>query len=176
MEKEKQAEILVSRGIDFASRGKHAQAAEIFLEALDLVPGHPVLCFNLALEYLALKEPELALSCLKTSTTADPENPDYWCETGVALFELKDYSGAEDAFDRAVSLGGETSRLWNGLGVLRFITEEYSQAEEFFFRAVKLDPKNRDAWFNLADTLDVLGKRTEAREARREYEKLGGGT
>ncbi len=174
MKQGSRAEELVNRGIDFSRQGKHLKAAELFLQALELVPRHPVISFNLALEYLKLREPEQALSCLKNSTGGDPDNPDYWCETGVALYELKDYNGAEEAFDKAVSLGGETSRLCNSFGVLRFVTEDYSRAREFFSRAVTLDPGNADAWFNLADTFDVLGNRKGAGEARREYEKLTG--
>ena len=172
MKTESEAEVLVKRGIHLSRKGKHLKSSELFLHALELVPRHPVISFNLALEYLALRKPEKALFCLKVSTVQDPENPDYWCETGVALYELKDYAGAEKAFDKAVSFGGENSRLWNSFGVLRFVSEEYTCAAEFFNRALSLDPGNADAWFNLADTYDVLGDGAGAAEARREYGKL----
>jgi tetratricopeptide (TPR) repeat protein len=172
MDAESRAEALVRQGIDQARSGKHLKAAELFLEALEKEPGHPVVSYNLALEYISLGEPVLALGYLNTALKSDPENPDYWCEKGIAQYRTGDSIAAEESYDRALSLGGESSRLWNGLGVLRFITGRYGEAEEFFSRAVKQDPANEDGWFNLADTLDELGNKHSARQAREEYEKL----
>ena len=172
MDAESRAEALVRQGIEQARRGKHLRAAELFLEALELEAGHPVISYNLALEYLSLGEPVMALGYLNRALKSDPENPDYWCEKGIALYRTGDSSAAEESYDRAISLGGESSRLWNGLGVLRFVTERYGEAEEFFRRAVIQDPANEDGWFNLADTLDELGDKRAARLAREEYEKL----
>ena len=172
MERQKEAENLVFQGVDFARKGKHLKAVEAFLGALEIVPGNGIICFNLALEYLSMDEPELAFSYLDRAVEQDPDNPDYWCERGIAQYRILDYAGAEESYERAMSCGGETSRLWNNFGVLRFITERYQEAEEFFDRAVKLDPLNADAWYNLADTLDELGNPKGAETARREFEKL----
>ncbi len=174
MDRQNEAENLVFQGISFARKGKHLKAVEAFLGALEIVPGNAVICFNLALEYLSMDEPELALSYLDRSVKKEPDNPDYWCERGVALYRTLDYAGAEESYERAMSCGGENSRLWNNFGVLRFITERYQEAGEFFDRAVKLDPVNADAWYNLADTLEELGNAKGAEAARREYQKLQG--
>jgi tetratricopeptide (TPR) repeat protein len=175
MDPNKRAEELVFQGVCHARKGKHLKAVESFSEALELIPENPVVCYNLALEYLAVKEPELALSYLETALKSEPENPDYWCEKGIALYESQDYKGAEESYDLAIRFGGESSRLWNCYGVLRFISGQYRDAEEFFNRAVQLEPANRDAWFNLADTLDELGNRKGSQQARREYKRLSFG-
>ena len=172
MDRQKKAEELVSRGIADSGKGRHRKAVDSFRAALDLVPGNPVICFNLALEYLAMNDPEEALICLDTALEAEPKNPDYWCEKGIALYGAGDYPAAEKAYDQALSCGGDSARLWNSLGVLRFISSRYSEAAEFFRRAVELDSSCEDAWFNLADTLDELGDRKGAKAARLKYENL----
>lgn len=166
------AEDLVIQGISYARMGKHLKAIDVFLHALEQIPGSAMISYNLALEYLSLNKPEEALAYLNTAVRTDPENPDYWCEHGIALYRLKEYPAAEESYDRAMSCGGESARLWNSLAVLRFVTERYAEAKDFFNRAVQLDPLNQDAWYNLADTLEQLGDFKEAGRARTQYKKL----
>jgi len=172
---QEKAEVLVRRGIELSRAGRRVKAMDCFREALSLVPGDPVISYDLALEYMFREEWEAALDCLECSVEGEPENGDYWVERGIALFHAGDCVRAEESLEQAMACGADTSRLWNSLGVLRFVTRRYDEAETFFTRAVELDPQNPDAWFNLADTLEVLGNRKGARDARRRFEKLEGG-
>lgn len=166
------AEDLIILGISYARMGKHLKALDAFQSALELDPGSAMISYNMALEYLSLNKPELALNYLNTAVKTESENPDYWCEHGIALYLVQDFPSAEESYDKAMSCGGESSRLWNSLGVLRFVTERYDEAKVFFNRAVQLDPLDQDAWYNLADTLELLGDIKGSREAKRKYKKL----
>lgn len=168
---------LVDRGIALARKGKHLKAVYAFREALALSPRSGIVCYNLALEYLALEQPEKALEYLEAGLEEEPSQADYWCEKGVALFRMGNPVEADQAYRKALALGGESSRLHNNIGVLHFVGGRLAEAEEAFRLAVTLNPRDRDAWFNLGDTLEERGDSRGAREARKEYEALfqGGG-
>ncbi len=160
-------EELVAMGVVYSGQGKRIKAIECFRRALELLPEDPVICYNLALELMEDEEWKEALTLLDTSVSAEPDNPDYWCERGIVLYRMDRLEEAEEAFDLALTFGDESSRLWNSLGVLRFINEEYEDAELFFRRSIELERDNADAWFNLADTLEERGNLKGAKEARR---------
>lgn len=168
-------EELVARGVDYAAEGKRIKAQDCFRKALAMLPEDPVISYNLALELMYDESWGEALELLNHSVNGDPENPDYWCERGVVLYNLERYDEAEEAYDLALTYGGENSRIWNSLGVLRFVQEAHEDAALFFRRALELDARNPDAWFNLADTLEELGQEKEAREAKRVFDSLFSG-
>ncbi len=60
----------------------------------------------------------------------------------------------------------------NHIGVLYFVTERIEDALTYFEKAVKCDDENIDAWFNLADTYEVLGKEAESEKARKRFLEL----
>ena len=159
-------------GVNYSEQGKGLKAKDCFRKALEILPEDPVISYNLALELMKDEEWRKALVLLNQSVCGEPDNPDYWCERGVALFHLEQYEAAEESCDLALTYGDESSHLWNSLGALYFVTERYEDAELFFRRSIELDKRNSDAWFNLADTLEERGNRKGAREARRIYENL----
>ena len=69
----------------------------------------------------------------------------------VGQFKLKakDYSDAEEAYQRAVELAPDYSAAWNNLGVARGGQGNYAGAEEACRRAVELAPDDSAAWNNL---------------------------
>jgi Tfp pilus assembly protein PilF len=52
------------------------------------------------------------------------------------------------------------------------VTEKYSDALKCFEKAVLIDREHIDAWYNLADTYDVLGFGDKANNARMEFSAL----
>lgn len=170
MKKPDSVEELVALGVAYSEKGKRLKAKECFKKALELLPEDPTICYNLALELMVDENWSEALTLLNQSVNGEPDNPDFWCERGVALFRLDRYDEAEESFDLALTFGEEDARLWNSLGVLRFVTEQFEDAELFFRRSIELEKDNPDAWFNLADTLEERGNLKGAEEARRMFE------
>ncbi len=172
MKDSRSVEALVAMGVSYAEEGKRVKARDCFRKALAILPENPLISYNLALELIYEESWLEALSLLNQAVNGEPQNPDYWCERGVVLYNLERYKEAEESYDLALTYGAESSRIWNALGVLRFTAKAYEDAQLFFRRAIELDRENPDAWFNLADTLEELGLKKESREARRVLDSL----
>jgi arylsulfatase A-like enzyme/Flp pilus assembly protein TadD len=88
-------------------------------------------------------------------------------ETGLALFQQKDYAGAAIHLEKALALGLEDARLHNFLGICYSQTGRMSKAVREHQRAIELDPKLAEAHLNLALAYQRTGKPSQARA---EYE------
>jgi arylsulfatase A-like enzyme/Flp pilus assembly protein TadD len=84
-------------------------------------------------------------------------------ETGMALFQQKDYAGAAIRLEKAVALGLEDARLHNFLGICYSQTGRASKAVHEHRRAIELDPKLAEAHLNLGLDYQHTGKPSQAR-------------
>ncbi len=85
---------------------------------------------------------------------------------GVALFDLKRYDEAKEAFRKAIELNPEHEDAYNNLGNLFNQQERYKKAEEAYRKAIELNPKYARAYYNLGILLsDEKLKRYEEAEA-----------
>jgi Tfp pilus assembly protein PilF len=71
------------------------------------------------------------------------------------------------------------AKAWNDLGVVNFRKGAFSNAKDCFTRATEEDTAMAEAWFNLADTCEELGLKSERRAALEGLQKAqalpGGG-
>jgi choline-sulfatase len=88
-------------------------------------------------------------------------------ETGLALFQQKDYRGAAIHLEKALALGLEDARLHNFLGICYSQTGRMAEAVHEHQRAIELDPKLAEAHLNLGLAYQRTGKPSQART---EYE------
>jgi choline-sulfatase len=89
-------------------------------------------------------------------------------ETGMALFQQKNYVGAAAHLEKAIALGLSDARLHNFLGICYAQTGRMALAAREHRRAIELDPKLAEAHLNLAYAYEHMGKMSEAKA---EYEK-----
>ncbi len=84
---------------------------------------------------------------------------------GFAAFRQGDNQRALEAFWRAnrIEPGQPTLLCW--LGVLYRERGDFAQAERAFRDAVRINPRDGDAWCQFGETLYVLGRKDEARDA-----------
>lgn len=110
-------------GDDLSSRGRRVlfrahtqQDAGDFQGAADLVtqwltgdPGreHHLLRFNLALSFLELQRPTVALANLEKAVAREPRFARGWLRLGEAAYELQKYKRAGEAFAKAYDLSPE---------------------------------------------------------------------
>jgi Flp pilus assembly protein TadD len=111
----------------------------------------------------AASDPAAALSAYQKSIAIQPNFSPGQRETGMALFQQKDYAGAATHLEKALSLGLEDARLHNFLGICYSQTNRMSQAVREHQRAIELDPKLAEAHLNLAYAYQHIGKMNEAR-------------
>lgn len=166
---------LNAKGISLTDAGKYPEAIRAFSEALAIDPGLAGVLFNRAEAERLSGEFQAAEADLEAALSLCPSDPDYLHAQGLLAYDREDFEAADAFFDRVLSLRPDHSQAWNDKGIIRFRRGDYGAARSCFEKAVAAEPALEEGWFNLADTYDELGMRTEQREARRRLAALGAG-
>ncbi len=111
----------------------------------------------------AKTDPAAALASYQRAIAIQPNFSPGQRETGLALFQQKDYAAAATHLEKALALGLEDARLHNFLGICYSQTHRMSQAVREHQRAIALDPKLAEAHLNLAYAYQRAGKISQAR-------------
>ncbi|MGA3090452.1 MAG: sulfatase-like hydrolase/transferase [Terriglobales bacterium] len=107
-------------------------------------------------------DPVAALASYQKAIAIQPNFSPGQRETGMALFQQKDYAAAAIHLEKAISLGLEDARLHNFLGICYSQTSRMSKAVREHKRAIELDPKLAEAHLNLAYAYQHVGKYSES--------------
>ena len=166
----------------YTLEGKYQKASEIFESILSTDPDDTAVLFNYGFNFLQWEKGKKAVEVFeKIIILAEKafENNHMTNlhasvveDCGTACYDAGLYKEAEKYFMIAEAADPENSILMNHMGVLFFVTERIGEAEKYFEKAVKYDDENIDAWFNLADTYEVLGKAEDSEEARKKFLEL----
>lgn len=171
-EKDRKISELDILAFEEGEKGNFALAEGYYDEALALKPSDPKILFNKALMFFQKGESLTGTELLKKAAVSGSEDSGFLTDCGLLCFE---YGRCEDAaffYSLAEKAGGKESKLLNGMGVLNFIEKKYDKAAAFFEQAVLADENCADAWFNLADTYEMLGDKEKERSARKRYLSL----
>jgi tetratricopeptide (TPR) repeat protein len=109
-------------------------------------------------------DPAAALSSYQKAIAIQPNFSPGQRDTGMGLFQQKDYAGAAIHLEKALALGLEDARLHNFLGICYSQTNRIPQAVREHRRAIELDPKLAEAHLNLAYAYQHIGKISQARD------------
>lgn len=90
-----------------------------------------------------------AIRYLNNAITLDASNPQYHYTLGLAYFQKKDYSQAEQAFKKCLILQPEHIMALNSLGVVYQEMKLFDKAEEQYKKAFSID-ENFDSACNLS--------------------------
>jgi tetratricopeptide (TPR) repeat protein len=137
-----------NEGLDLASQGNYAAAAEKFEEASKLDPSFNDASFNLAILYDRLGFREKAAGILKDLVSVAPENLDYRYALGAALFGEGDLAGAEKAFEEVLAREPHNR---DALFSMAVVCEKRGKAEEAksrFRQYLLIEPEGE--WAQLA--------------------------
>ncbi len=96
---------------------------------------------------------EAAVQALEQRVQADPDDAEQWLQLGHARLDAGDLKGAEKAFEKAESRGGDEvdAKAYNGLGLV--YTERPRQLQtaiHFFQKALRKAPRYVEAHYNKA--------------------------
>jgi TolA-binding protein len=83
-------------------------------------------------------------------------------QKGVALYQQKDYSGAEEAFRKVISINSTNDVVRLLLGDIFIQQSRLDEATEMFTDIIRRSPKNPDAYLRLSGILMQQEKREEA--------------
>ena len=102
---------------------------------------------------------------------SDKNSAEYYRE-GLALVEVQDYSGAEEAFQKAIDKNPKSPDGYYGLGGIHNYHKRYADAEKAFQTVLRLDPTYVDAHYSLGYTYEQQGKKDDAEKHFAVYRRL----
>jgi len=113
--------------------------------------------------------PSDRLAALEARTRSNPGDAEVWTALGAARFDLEDYPGAAEAYERAVALAPKSAGLWSALGEARAYSSKRDPlppaALEAFEKAIALDPQDPRARYFMAVKKDLAGDHRGAIDA-----------
>lgn len=126
--------------------GAFDQAAEVFLQLLEVEPNHAP-----SLNYLGYmwadrgENLEQALDMIRRAVALDQDNGAYLDSLGWVLYRLGDFEGALQHLEWAVRLVPTDPTVFDHLGDLYLELGQLERARSAYGRALELDPEDPDA-------------------------------
>ena len=114
---------------------------------------------------IAAGNPQKAASLYREAVQANPNDALLNYKLSVALDAAGDTAGERAALEKAIEIDPDLAVAQNQLGYLDFRDGDPAAAEEHFQHAVRAAPAFTDAWINLAATLGMQSKFSEAESA-----------
>lgn len=171
--------MLNNRAFELSEEENYVEAAECCSKALALCASVSVpdsmrarILFNKAMVFIKMGEVDRGTEILKTASDLVPEDAAFLTDCGLLCYNNQCFCEAGFYYNLAERTGQLGGALLNNIGVLNFTNGEYESARNYFERATEADRGSLDAWFNLADTYEILGENEKAEAARKVYLEL----
>ena len=178
----KEKSSLNNRAALYTLEGRYREASDLFEKIIESDPCDLSVLFNYGFNFLQWEKPEKAVEVFEkilSSSEKESDNRDQNSiyasileDCGTACYDAGLYREAEKYYLKAEEADPDNSILMNHIGVLYFVSGRIEDAEKYFEKAVEYNEENIDAWFNLADTCEVLGKTERSTEAGRKFSEL----
>jgi tetratricopeptide (TPR) repeat protein len=154
----------VLRGYTALQQNQFSQAREAYSQVLAKNATHRDALLGIAYAHHALGDTAQAMSTLRRLIELYPRDSD--ASSALYLIGGGDPQIEESRLKQLLERGERPAILHYALGVLYFEQTRYGEAERSFAKAVSMDPDQPDYAYNLALSLDRLGR---IREAARQY-------
>jgi Flp pilus assembly protein TadD len=154
----------VMRGYTALQQNQFSQAREAYSQVLTKNATQRDALLGIAYAHHALGDTAQAMSTLRRLIELYPRDSD--ASSALYLIGGGDPQAEESRFKQLLERSEHPATLHYALGVLYFEQARYGEAERSFARAASMDPDQPDYAYNLALSLDRLGK---IREAARQY-------
>ncbi len=130
-----EAERRFNQGKMLQGGGMLDEAAEAYLDVIDLDPDHLGAHVAMGQVLLTMDKPLDAIPFLQQATELDPQDPGAPLYLGYAYYGLEQYEQCVAAFEQAVVLDPYNHLSLNNLGFSQFLTRRLAAAEQTFVRA-----------------------------------------
>jgi Flp pilus assembly protein TadD len=154
----------VMRGYKALGQNQFSQAREAYSQVLSSNPTQRDALLGIAYAHQALGNTDQALSTLRRLVELYPRDSDGM--SALYLIGGGDLAAEETRFKQLLDRSEHPAAVHYTLGVLYFDQNRFGEAERAFSRASSLSPTQPDYAYNLALTLDQLGR---SRDAARQY-------
>jgi len=148
--------------------GRYLPARELYLQSVELHPGHtPSLC-KLGVVYIKLEELEEAADVFQRAIELESTNAYAHRMLAYALMLNGEIAAAQEPASRSIEIAPHDPLGQIVMGTVSFRLGEASQAESHFKAAINADPMLSEPYFNLA----ILHARAKRLDDSREYYNL----
>jgi tetratricopeptide (TPR) repeat protein len=154
----------ILRGYKALEQNQFTQAREAYSQALANNPTQRDALLGIAYAHQALGNAEQAVATLRRLVELYPRDSDGM--SALYLISGGDPLSEETRFKQLLERSEYPSAVYYTLGVIYYEQSRFGEAERSFSRATALSPNQPDYAFNLALSLDQLGR---ARDAARQY-------
>lgn len=145
--------------------GRYLSSRELYLQMIELHPGHtPALC-KLGVLHLKLEDPVAATDVFRRAVELEAANAYAQRMLALSLMQSGEITAAQEPAARSVEIAPHDPLAQLLMGTLSFRLGQLAQAETHFKAAINADPMLSEPYFNLA----ILHCRTSRIEDAREY-------
>ncbi|KAI9928741.1 hypothetical protein ASPWEDRAFT_343303 [Aspergillus wentii DTO 134E9] len=97
---------LKSEGNSAMARKDYNSAIELYTKALTIAPANPIYLSNRAAAYSASGQHLKAAEDAELATASDPKYSKAWSRLGLARFDMADFHGAKEAYEKGIEAEG----------------------------------------------------------------------
>jgi len=164
-------ENLLRRGIELHQAGRGPEAAGLYRQILRLDSRHPAANHLFGLTELQAGEVTGAIRHIAMALKAEPANPQYLANMGVALNRAGRNDEAVEVLGRAVAVR-PTAEAYSNLGMANRAMGRFHEAAEAYRRATEMRPAEPAFHFRLASVLRLAGDHVAAEASYRKTIEL----
>lgn len=152
----------MARLLSLIQDGMLTEAEAMAKELLRLNPSRPELHSLLGEIYIRQKRPNLAVPHCEFAVKANPQDPIFLCNLGRLYLDLEALELALPFLQNALAIRPNLVAALLAIGKYYFVLGKADLALPYLERAVKADPDDCRGKWQLAESLDALGKKNEA--------------
>jgi tetratricopeptide (TPR) repeat protein len=156
------------KGVALQLEGRHAEAEQSYIRALEIDPSYPFAQNNLGVLLWHKNDTKSAINSFRRALQAPAPPVEARLNLALGLFKRKHTELALEAYRQVLSAAPEHPVAWNGIGLILVELEKYADARNAFARAIQANPDFAEAHYNMSFTLSNLGDFASAlRETKR---------
>ena len=171
-EREFEAEEWNRKGRAFYVKGKHAQAIECYLKAVELAPNNSNYWNNLGQAYGDTGDKDNWIRCMNKAIDLNVQNAYPYSNLGVYHYNEGNYEKAKGYFEKAIELKPDFATAWGNLGNTYGHLGNKEKYLECHRKAVAFDPKDPYRWSGLGGAYKYLKNYNKAIECYRKAVEL----
>lgn len=150
-------ENLLQRGIELHQAGRGKEAAGLYQQILRLDGNHPAANHLFGLSQLQQGDVTAAIRHIALALKAQPANPQYLSNMGVALTSAGRSDEAVEVLQRAVAINPASAEAYSNLGMANRALGRFREAAEAYRHASELRPAEPTFHYRLANALRHAG-------------------